>query len=188
MYTGIPMVEGEVETVVMIEKSEAPDAKTETEVELEIANFEVARARASAGEQVHVLDGGMKIVGTQSLEAIYDEYPEDKRPVAEYNLLMQTQVVQEKDVKLATIEKERDLSMVKVSQLEENKIDFMNEIKMKEKDIRDLETKVWKSTSQNERVNGRSNWCKVAGYRKVSWSFIKRNQEDEMNGAYVILH
>lgn len=92
------------------------------------ANFEVARASASsdAGQQVHVSDGGMGIVGTKSLEAIYDEYAEDKRLVAEYSLLMETQVVQEKDVKLAAIENERDL-VVKVRELEENKTDFSNE-------------------------------------------------------------
>ncbi|XP_022885213.1 uncharacterized protein LOC111401623 [Olea europaea var. sylvestris] len=128
----------------------------------------------------------MGIVGTKSLEAIYDEYAEDKRLVAEYSLLMETQVVQEKDVKLATIENERDL-VVKVRELEENKTDFSDEMKRKEKEIQGLEGGRG-SASQNKRFNGRSNQCKAVGYKKVSMSCIKRNQKDEMNGAYVTLH
>ncbi|KAL2466671.1 Peroxisomal and mitochondrial division factor 2 [Abeliophyllum distichum] len=48
----------------------------------------------------------------------------------------------EKDVKLAAIEKERDLFVVKVKELEENKSDFRNEMEGKEKEIRSLKKKV----------------------------------------------
>ncbi|CAI9781961.1 unnamed protein product [Fraxinus pennsylvanica] len=174
----VPVADSRVETVVVREELEASDAKTETEIELEIgdrekfeneevagvepmefqmvesntkvsiedaidckekvavdlndseievadevtveeistskakmefgmtneANSEVARAStstsASAGEQVHVLDGGVGVVGTQSLEVVYGEYADDKGLVAEDNLLMETEVVQEKDINL----------------------------------------------------------------------------------------
>ncbi|CAI9786390.1 unnamed protein product [Fraxinus pennsylvanica] len=82
----VPVAETKVEMVVVGEKLEASDAKTETEIEVEI------------GEQVHGLDGGMRVVGTESLEAVKDEYAEDKGVVAEDSLLAETQVVQEKDM------------------------------------------------------------------------------------------
>lgn len=54
--------------------------------------------------------------------------------------------------KLATIEKERDLLVVKDSELEENKTDFKNEMERNENEIRGSETKGKKFTSQNKRV------------------------------------
>ncbi|CAI9787670.1 unnamed protein product [Fraxinus pennsylvanica] len=48
----------------------------------------------------------------------------------------------EKDVKLAAIEKERDFLVVKISELEENKSDFRNEMAGKEKEIQGLKERV----------------------------------------------
>ncbi|CAA2974151.1 zinc finger CCCH domain-containing protein 19-like isoform X1 [Olea europaea var. sylvestris] len=90
----------EVADKVTVEEISTSKAKMEFGTTNE-SNSEVAKARASASastsasarEQVHVLDGGVGVVGTQSLEAVYDEYAED-------SLLMETQLVKEKDINL----------------------------------------------------------------------------------------
>ncbi|CAA3013240.1 zinc finger CCCH domain-containing 19 isoform X1 [Olea europaea subsp. europaea] len=82
---------------VTLEEISTSQAKVEFEMTNE-TNSEVASA--SAGEQVHGLDGGMGVVGTESLEAVKDEYAEDKGVVADDSLLAETQVVQEKDMYL----------------------------------------------------------------------------------------
>ncbi|KAL2537703.1 zinc finger CCCH domain-containing protein 19-like [Forsythia ovata] len=154
----VPVADAKVETVVVIEESEASDAKTEIGVEIgeeeKVEKVEVAEvepmefqmvecdtfvsiegaidckekvasdsndleeisiskakvefemmteanaevANATAGEQVHGLDGGMGVVGTDSLEAVKDEYAEEKGVVAEDSLLAEAQLVQEKDM------------------------------------------------------------------------------------------